>query len=31
VYGGIHYRFSVNEGALAGKKIGAKVAEKIVP
>lgn len=30
VYGGIHYRFSVNEGAAAGKKLGNKIVAKLV-
>jgi len=29
VYGGIHYRFSVDQGAADGKKIGEKVVEKL--
>ena len=28
VYGGIHYRFSVDEGVVEGKKVGNKVIEK---
>ncbi|MEO6314319.1 MAG: vanadium-dependent haloperoxidase [Chitinophagaceae bacterium] len=30
VYGGIHYRFSVDEGARAGKKLGAMITKKIL-
>ena len=29
VYGGIHYRYSVDQGAADGKKIGEKVVEKL--
>ena len=29
VYGGIHYRFSVDEGSVAGKKVGDMVVEKL--
>jgi hypothetical protein len=29
VYGGIHYRFSVDEGAREGKKVGEAVIEKL--
>ena len=29
VYGGIHYRFSVDEGAKEGKKVGESVVEKL--
>ncbi|MBC7744592.1 MAG: vanadium-dependent haloperoxidase [Flavobacterium sp.] len=29
VYGGIHYRFSVDEGVKEGKKVGEKVVEKL--
>ena len=30
VYGGIHYRFSVNEGSVAGRKIGEQVTKKLI-
>jgi hypothetical protein len=30
VYGGIHYRFSVDEGANAGKRVGEYIAEKLI-
>ena len=30
VYGGIHYRISVNEGVIAGKKVGELIVEKLL-
>ena len=30
VYGGIHYRFSVNEGSVAGRKIGEQITKKLL-
>jgi hypothetical protein len=30
VYGGIHYRNSVDQGAVAGKKVGQLIIEKVI-